>query len=127
VIGSLPRRAGFWGGACFTGYSARTMRRSIERLLRRSVVCERRDLAVGIPEAPQRVTPRDRGCGLLLLRLGLLLSRSCVKKARKALLVRVGNMRRRTKLQIIAQPFCRGRLCGVGHRGVPRTRVKCGP
>jgi hypothetical protein len=68
------------------------MRRSIESLLRRIVLFERRDIAVGIPEAHQLVIQREVMRRLLLLRLGWLLFLSCVEQARKTLLLRVGNM-----------------------------------
>jgi hypothetical protein len=58
--GGLRGRAGCWGGAWCTGSRAQTRRQDLERLRRRSVVVERRDLGVGIPQAPPLVIPRDR-------------------------------------------------------------------
>jgi hypothetical protein len=77
------------------------MRRSIESLLWRIVLLDRRDIAVGIPDAHQLVIQRDRVGRLLLLRLGLLLFLSCVEKTRQTLCLRVGKMILLTKIQII--------------------------
>jgi hypothetical protein len=61
VIGGLRGSAGCWGGAWFTGSRAKTRRQDLESLRRRSVVVERRDIGVGIPQVHTLVIPRDRG------------------------------------------------------------------
>ena len=53
-------KAWCWVEVWCTGSGAKTRRQDIESLLRRRVVCARRDIGVGIPQAHQLVIPRDR-------------------------------------------------------------------
>ena len=80
---------------------------------------ERRDIAVGIPDAHQLVRPRHRVGRLLWWHLGVLLGLSCVENTRQTLLCCGGNMRLPPNIQIIAQPCGISRMGGLRNRGVP--------